>query len=554
MKKLKLREKINNFGFQMAFFYLAAGLAVIALFSGVVYTVVSDIFVKEAVSKTQMAIETSADSIGDYISNYQRLLAFYSNNPSFLEFSDGTEKSETQILHQLIAIKESDSHVFEVFVVLLNGKTIATRKLPNKVDLQQLKADFPCLSNERIDAYGHFEPWTVTISQPIQTQSGEKLGVIVMDLDYCLFSQKLSKIDMGKNGNIAIMSANDELIFHTNQLESNNNDVDNQNKLVFQAGYIKNENLLTHSLAIPGTNWTMIGKASLDGLIILKRQISDLVVFTGILLFFALLVITVIFSRKLTTPISRLVKSMEDIENLAELSIKLNEINEIVVLTDSYNRMIHKIKWLMQALEKNHVELRQLEMDALTNQINPHFLYNTLDTIVWLAEFRDNDKIIALTKSLAAFFRLSLNGGRAVVSLQDELKQVKQYLFIQKERYGDKLTYAFDIDDDTLDFIVPKIILQPIVENSLYHGIKPMDGTGQIKIKVSKKNETLIICISDNGVGFDMDDNSLKSNQKNGGVGLINVKKRVKIYYSQQADVMVVSQLGKGTTVTLSLS
>ncbi|MGL4790651.1 MAG: sensor histidine kinase, partial [Anaerotignaceae bacterium] len=251
---------------------------------------------------------------------------------------------------------------------------------------------------------------------------------------------------------------------------------------MLENGFDEKSNTLVYSVLIPNSEWKMVGVVTPSGLDILKRQLFDMMILTTVLLSFVLMVISVIVSRNLTDPISRLVDGMEDIQELAELSISENEISETAMLTQSYNRMIKKIKDLMQELEQKQVELRNSEFDALTSQINPHFLYNTLDTIVWLAEFKDTEKIIKLTKSLASFFRLSLNGGRSVVSLEDEIQHVNQYLIIQKERYGDKFEYSFEIDENALGFMVPKILLQPIVENALYHGIKPMDENGFITI------------------------------------------------------------------------
>ena len=551
MKDGSLRMKLNSFGFRISLYYLLAGLAVIALFSGVVYTVVSDIFVKEAVSKTQMAIETSADSIGEYVRHSKNLLQIYAKDPALLDYASGADSNRQAILDKISAIKVSDSHIFEVFVLPENGIPLASRENSNTPLLQDIDTDNPCLSSERAGEYAHADPWTVTIAVPMIAENGEKLGVLAMDLDYCLFMHTVSDVDMGKGGSIFIVDADADgtPVFHTDKSKLTDGDFFYQTR----AGYNAKENLLTHTATISGTNWTMVGAASLDGLSVLKRQFFDMVVFTGILLMFALLVITVTVSKKLTTPISRLVSRMEDIESLAELAVKEREISEASILTESYNRMIQRIKELMQELAAKQSEIRQFELDALTSQINPHFLYNTLDTIVWLAEFKESDKIISITKSLAAFFRLSLNNGKAVISLQDEIEHVKKYLFIQKERYGDKLTYSFEVEDAVLECMVPKIILQPIVENALYHGIKPMDGIGHIQIKTEINGADLIIRISDNGVGYDPKASNENSDKKRGGVGLCNVQRRINLYYEQEADLQIKSSIGEGTTVTLTL-
>lgn len=554
MKKGKLKARIKSFGAQMALFYLAAGLAIIVLFSGIVYTVTSDIFIKEAVAKTQMAMESGANGIGDYIRSAKSLLQVYAENTQAIDFAkSGATDAPQNVLDQMTAIRESNANVFEVFILLPNGNTITSRNGNTTSDFNDINTDAPCLTSERADNYTHNDPWSLTIGVPVASKSGEQYGVLGMDLDYCLFKRTVSGFDMGDKGNIAILNDAGELVFHTDTtvLSLANKDADFYKQA--QSGYDAGVNMLTHSVAIPHTGWTMVGTASLDGLNELQRQMLDMVVLTGALLFLALLAITATVSKKLTTPLARLAASMEDIQSLAELRVNTNEISEAVTLTHSYNHMIKRIKQLMHELENKQGEIRKHELDVLTSQINPHFLYNTLDTIVWLAEFRDNDSIISLTKSLAAFFRLSLNGGQAVVSLRDEIDHVKQYLFIQKVRYDDKLTYSFEVDDATLTWRVPKIILQPIVENAIYHGIKPMEGIGHIIIKAYINGEDLVLNVTDNGVGYDTQSTICKSIKKGGGVGLCNVERRIKLYYGEEAFINVISSPNKGTAVTLTL-
>lgn len=549
----RLKIKLKSFRFQIALYYLLAGLVLIGLFGGVIYQRVSDIFVKEAVSKTQMAIETSADRTGDYIRHTKSVLQIYAKDPALLAYASNADVKEQEILDKISAIKSSDSHIFEVFVMPKHGKPLASKESPTMPRPEDITPDGLCLSSERASEYPHADLWTVTISVPIVDINNEKLGMLAMDLDYCLFTHTLSDLDMGTNGNIFIVNDTNELIFHTNEPDLTVGSNYEEFSTLPPNGYDSTTNILTHSFAIPETNWTMVGTASLDGLKILRRQLFNMVMFTGILLFLTLLSITITVSKRLTKPISRLVDHMEDIESLAELTVHAGEISETAALTVSYNRMIQRIKELMQELETKQSKLRQFELDALTSQINPHFLYNTLDTIVWLAEFRDNDKIIALTKSLATFFRLSLNSGRAIVSLGDEIEHVKQYLFIQKERYGDKLTYSFDVDECVLEYMVPKIILQPIVENALYHGIRSMDGIGHISITTEINDTALELRIADNGVGFEAQNSIPKSDKKSGGVGLRNVERRLKLYDGNNVDLRIESALGEGTVVTLIL-
>lgn len=548
------KGRAKSFGLFVSFYCMLAGTVVIMLFSGVVYTVVSKLFINEAVSRAQIAIETSTGSIEEYIRHMKSLLGIFAKDGEFLSYLEGDQAQKSQVLDRLRAIRQSDDKIFEVFLVPENDEPISGGE-HNLTGLRDfVEEENPCLSTVRVGEYAHNDPWILTIHEPVFGRNGDQLGVLVMDLDYCLFGHTVESLDMGERGAILIQNGAGELIYHTDPIKLLEENTANQIPQQYRNGYNRETNILTHSTTIPGTGWLMTGIASLDGLEILQKQLFQLVALTSIFLFLVLLVITLTVSRKLTKPISRLADKMEHIGSLADLTIQKGEFYETVILTESYNSMILRIKELMRELEHKQGELRQFELDALTSQINPHFLYNTLDTIVWLAEFKDNDKIIELTKSLAAFFRLSLNGGRPIVSLYDEVEHVKHYLSIQKERYGDKLSYSFCIEEETLDSMVPKIILQPLVENALYHGVKPMEGAGCIIIKAEADGTKLLLSVSDNGVGFDAGPGIPVSGKKSGGVGLQNVERRIKLYYGEEGALELTSAPGRGTRVILKLN
>ena len=290
---------------------------------------------------------------------------------------------------------------------------------------------------------------------------------------------------------------------------------------------------------------------SLDNLKMLEQQLFEALLLTGGLLFLAVLFIGILFTRRLAAPMADLERGMSEIEKLTEISVHRNSFYEVELLAGNYNRMIRRIRALMDEIKEKEETLRHSELNVLVSQINPHFLYNTLDTIVWMAEFNDSERVIALTKSLAAFFRLSLNGGRELVSVADELDHMRQYLYIQKERYGDKLNYEIGEADELSDYTVPKIILQPVVENSIYHGIKPLDGPGYVTVTVKEMGERLIFTVADNGVGFNPEEPQTGKRKGKGSVGLKNVDERLKLYYGPDYGLQIDSSPGKGCTVYL---
>ena len=227
---------------------------------------------------------------------------------------------------------------------------------------------------------------------------------------------------------------------------------------------------------------------------------------------------------------------------------------ELVDLAQAFNRMLDQIENLMQLVKEEEQNARRYELRALSAQINPHFLYNTLDTIIWMAEFQDSQLVVQVTKSLATYFRLALNQGKDLISLSDEINHVRQYLFIQKQRYGDKLEYEIEENPAFDNLVLPKLVLQPLVENALYHGIKEKDGQGHIKITVQKQDSGLIIRIEDDGVGFQAAGDSSQSQLKRGGVGLQNVDQRLKLHFGEDYQMKIDSVPKKGTTVEIYIN
>ena len=233
---------------------------------------------------------------------------------------------------------------------------------------------------------------------------------------------------------------------------------------------------------------------------------------------------------------------------------------ELGVFADSLNVMIERINKLLEQIKQEQIHLRKTELELLQLQINPHFLYNTLDTIVWLAEGGDQQKVVEMVGSLSSFFRTTLNEGRDIVTIRDEIKHVRSYLEIQSVRYQDILEYDIDIPEELEKYTIPKITLQPLVENALYHGIKNKRGLGHIKISGEMMSSYLLLYIEDNGIGID--DKRLKqisdkinntAVDDNEVFGLHNVNERIRLKFGNRYGIHVDSTYGIGTQVSVML-
>ena len=521
----------------------------------------------ETISKTHDLLEMSGANIGTYIARVKGESNVFAGSPSLRQYlSDDEESLRTGLLSQIDTLLQNDSSIKSIVVVSKDGRILSNEKnLDMSVSSDMMKEDWyiesihntmPVLTGARMQSFSSDKDnWVISVSTEITGDSGDNLGVLLMDMEYSVIEDHLRSLDLGREGYVFLLNDKGEPVYHKDT--SYFSDPDKQAQLLeIQSagdGYDKASNLLTCQTQIEKNGWTMVGVVSLDTLKMLERQLFEAVLLTGGLLFIAVLLIGILFTRRLSTPMADLERGMNEIEKLAEVRVRKNSFYEVELLAGNYNRMIHRIRVLMEEISDKEKTLRHAELNALVSQINPHFLYNTLDTIVWMAEFNDSSRVIALTKSLAAFFRLSLSGGRELITVGDELEHVQQYLYIQKERYGDKLNYTIHAPEEVLDYTVPKIILQPIAENSIYHGIKPLDSPGQITITVQEEGEKLIFTVSDNGAGCRPDAAAADNPSRPGKVGLKNVDERLKLYYGPGYGVTIHSAPGAGCRVELTV-
>ena len=258
--------------------------------------------------------------------------------------------------------------------------------------------------------------------------------------------------------------------------------------------------------------------------------------------------------RKLSGVTEQVAKGNLDVRSQVRSGVEIN------MLSDSLNTMIDKINELLKQVTEEQVRLRKAEFELLQSQINPHFLYNTLDAIIWLAESGEEKKVVDMVGSLSEFFRTSLNRGEDMVTIKKELQHVRSYLEIQQMRYQDILRYEIQVPEELHKYLIPKITIQPLVENALYHGIKNKRGRGQIVISGEKKADYFVIRVEDNGIGVKPE----RLAQVNDGIrnkvltgkdiyGLYNVNERIRLNFGEKYGISIDSVYGTCTIVSLKL-
>jgi len=285
----------------------------------------------------------------------------------------------------------------------------------------------------------------------------------------------------------------------------------------------------------------------------------------SVLAFIFISILTIFLSYYIPSSITQPIIELSEVTDQVakgDLSVR-SEVRsgaEVNMLSDSLNLMIDKINELLEQVKKEQIRLRKAEFELLQSQINPHFLYNTLDTIVWLAEAGDQKKVVSMVGSLSEFFRTSLNQGKDIISIKEEMQHVRSYLEIQQVRYQDILKYEIHISDDLHSFTIPKITIQPLVENALYHGIKNKRGIGEIIISDKKEKNYYLIQIKDNGIGMTeermaqvKDGIVHKQPTETDVYGLYNVNERIRLEFGEEYGLTIESSYSQGTVVSVKL-
>ena len=307
------------------------------------------------------------------------------------------------------------------------------------------------------------------------------------------------------------------------------------------------------------TGWKIVGVTPMQDAVSDSYAIRTFAVFIILFTIFLMIFVNLFISSRIANPIKRLERSVKGLEGGNwDTEIAVGGSYEIAHLGKTIRTMVAQMRRLMDDIVAEQESKRKSEFDALQSQINPHFLYNTLDTIQWKAlEYQAMD-IAEMIQMLSQLFRLSLNNGKEMVSVEEELTHVQNYLAIQKIRYGDAVSYTLDAAPAVAQYRIPKLILQPLVENAIYHGIKPAGRPGQIRIRLWEEEAFLYLQAADNGAGMTAQAvtdirRNLELSLETDHYGLYNVNERLRLCYGSAYRLRLESRPGEGTCVTLRL-
>ena len=410
--------------------------------------------------------------------------------------------------------------------------------------------------------------WVISLSRAVEvTDEGKATqALLLINLNYRYFEEIFSNVNLGNGGYVYLTNDRGDIIWHPkqNEIYSGRFKEDNKYAATLKDGItvenLRGKNITLNVRTIGYTGWKLVGVTPSAALGVDGIKFRFFVLFVADLFLFLLAMINAFISDKISNPIKRLDGSVREIEsgNL-DVEILPSGSYEVEHLGKSIKNMLGRIKVLMSDLVAEHNAKRKSEFDTLQSQINPHFLYNTLDIIVWMIENENSDKAVNIVTALAKFFRISLSKGKNIITVKDEVEHVRNYLMIQNMRFKNRFEYSIDVDEKVLSYSSLKLMLQPLVENAIYHGMEFMDGDGEIDVKVFKEDDSLYFTITDNGLGMseDMVETLLSKDfvpsKKGSGIGVKNVNERIKLYFGSEYGLKVESEPDEGTKITIHL-
>ena len=585
MYKSKIRNRLLIFFLVVTFLPITT----LGVFANLIYTKIVENKVNQHTDQMINQIEVNIDN---YIKSVENILMYISNSEDIRHFLNQSEEEiqiddlkilEEKIQRNLKVYTDINSEIFGILIVNNYDKYISNELNKKTRDVLTKEIWYMEAINESEKVHFFSKPIgrnlksyksysaedIISISKAIIDKDTNKpVGVVMADINLKKFDEIIKDNYIGEKGFFYILDNNNNLVYSPvnsiiYRINSNNFD---SNKDSFVRS-INNEKFKIMYTTSNLTGWKSIGVFSFKDI---SKDITSMERFTliiAIATLFLAVFFSLLFTNSIVTPIKELRTLMKGVES-GDLDLKFEEYeysNEFGELGHSFNHMVSEIKKLINMVYNEQRSKRKAEIETLQAQIKPHFLYNTLDTISWMAEDYNAKDIVNLVGALTRVFRIGLNKGREEINLKDEIDHINSYLIIQKYRYEDKLSYEIDFDREILNSLILKLITQPIVENAIYHGIKEKRGKGKILIKFNRVFDDIVITVEDNGAGISEEklqninsmletSNSFCIDSESGsGYGISNVNTRIKLTYGQAYGLKYYSKIGEGTKVEIKL-
>lgn len=533
---------------------------------------------------TQQLQEQMGTNLEDYLRNMRRMSdALYYDVIKEMDFSTSNVDSEMTLLYEAnkdnlvsFALFREDGDLISAAPVAVEKETVDVTQQSWFTDatqqMENLHFSTPHVQNLFDDTtYRYY--WVISLSRVVElTDNGKpETGVLLVDMDYSTIEQMLVSLNENNSQQYTYLcDSSGELIYHPHrmQIDSGTAKEDNLLAATYEDGVHKEEfndegrTVIVRTIGYTGWRLVSVIPDSTFSMSMAETRYFIVMIITLVLL--VLLLTNQFVSYRVTRPIRKLNSSIKRLENgTFSPDVYVGGSLEVHSLGVTLRSSFLQIQELMQDIVKEQESKRKSELDALQSQINPHFLYNTLDSIVWMIEGERYEEAVFMITQLASLFRISLSKGRTIIRITEELQHAENYANIQKVRFKNAFFVTFDVAEDVKNCCTVKLIVQPLLENAIYYGVKGMEEDGEINISAFRDTESedgdVIIRVKDNGYGIPQEEVELlltdrgRARSKGSGVGLINVHERVRLRFGDKYGLTIRSELDEGTCVDIRL-
>ena len=409
--------------------------------------------------------------------------------------------------------------------------------------------------------------WVVSLSRGVELTNDGKMsgGILLVDMNFSGIQQLFTEVNNDGKGYVYLIGRDGEIIYHPRQnlIFSNIIQENNQTASTYDEGVhneeFQGEQRVVVVKTVGYTGWKIVSVVSKESLFSDLNQTRMMALLNLVLAIFLMIFVNQYVAVRITDPLKKLEKSIQGIEMKQQPVVYIGGSPEIQHLGLTIRFMVEELQELTDKMVKEQEEKRKNELDALQSQINPHFLYNTLDSIMWMIESERYEDAVSMVQALGRLLRISLSRGKNVISVGDELQHARSYLAIQKYRYKNKFTSYFEVEPDIEQYKTIKLVIQPLIENAIYYGMEYMDGEGEIHIRAYTREQDLYLEIADNGPGMPEEQvehlltGGEKARQKGSGIGLKNVNQRIQLYFGTQYGLEIESEPDEGTVVRIHI-
>ena len=520
--------------------------------------------VRSAQTSSRQAVEQVSNTVAGYVSDMDGLLTLVKDT---LEETGRDDQLRREFFEDLLLIRTDVAAVttYDSAGNLLDCRTLEHEPRENIYQNLSFQGQWLSKYGEGYISQPHVEsifpgwyPWVVTMIEPLESDGEE--AWVALDLRFASISSYINNVGIGQHGYCFLMDESG-ILYHPQQqlIYSQLKSEDTAALAALPDGTYSENNVIYVLKTVEGSPWRVVGVSYVDELVTSSLWENFwLLALAAVAILLAALVSSIVISRALSRPLKGLSSAMRLFEKNAGTFTyaPVGGAREVQELSESFGHMVVKIQHLMETVRREEINLRKTELKALQAQINPHFLYNTLDSIAWMCEQGRNDEAVQMVNALAQLFRISISRGHELIPIRSELRHAESYLKIQKHRYKNQFSYRFDVDESCLDFLCNKITLQPIIENAIYHGINGLVDEGEIVITLRADGSDVVFTVADNGVGMEEEQIQAilrKERSDHTGIGIKNVNDRLKIYFGEGYGITIDSEPDVGTTVTIRM-